>query len=160
VCVSLVTQHAKRMRHIVTCGLSCKMALFPKKKLLNIKCVLIPIQLLSGTFLILRKIQRDITNVRTSSCELPVILSDMAKLVVFRKFANTPKYWRVLNHVRIASSSILPFHHPNDHRRNTSRVRGQTPSGLKVEAVRSPAASLSVNYAIAHDYNINGGTTL
>jgi hypothetical protein len=41
---------------------------------LNIKCVFsFSLQLLSETLLILRRIQRDIINVRTSSCKVPVI---------------------------------------------------------------------------------------
>ena len=49
---------------------------FSKKKLLNIKCVFwFSLQLLLETFLVLRRIQRDIAiNVKTSSCKLPVNL--------------------------------------------------------------------------------------
>jgi len=48
------------------------------KKLLNVKCVFWSyLQLLSGTFLILRRIQRDIIiNVHKSSCKVPLLLSD------------------------------------------------------------------------------------
>jgi len=42
--------------------------------LLNIKCVLIFSTNLPETFLIVRRIQRDITNVSKSSCKVPVIL--------------------------------------------------------------------------------------
>jgi len=48
--------------------------------LLNVKCVLIFSTSFSPTFLILRRSQRHIivyTDVRRSSCELTVILSDM-----------------------------------------------------------------------------------
>jgi hypothetical protein len=74
------------MRHIVMCDLPCstiffyishKRHHFLKKKLLNIKCVLVFLQILSETFLILRIIQRDmIKQVYWYSCEvgLPVIL--------------------------------------------------------------------------------------
>jgi hypothetical protein len=46
------------------------------KKLLNIKCVFwFSVQLLSETFLILRRIQQDIIiNIHRSSCKVPVIL--------------------------------------------------------------------------------------
>jgi hypothetical protein len=48
------------------------------KKLLNIKCVFwFYLQLLSETFLILRRIQLDIiVNVHRSSCKVPLLLSD------------------------------------------------------------------------------------
>ena len=47
-----------------------------KKKLLSIKCVFwFPLQLLFDTFLILRRIRRDIViNVKTSSCKMSVII--------------------------------------------------------------------------------------
>ena len=46
------------------------------KKLLIIKCVFgFPLKLLSGTFIIVRRIQRDIViDVPTCSCKVPVIL--------------------------------------------------------------------------------------
>ena len=82
---ALLIQHAKSMRHILASfvaprfplnfsTLSHKRCDF-REKLLNIKCVfLFSLQLLSKTFLILRRIQRNIVkNVETSSCKLPVI---------------------------------------------------------------------------------------
>jgi hypothetical protein len=84
--VALVVQHANRVRHIVKSlvtplppyfsTLSYKRHDFRKKKLLNIKCVFwFFLQALSKTFLILRRIERDIyINVRTYSCKVPVIL--------------------------------------------------------------------------------------
>ena len=50
--------------------------IFEKKKLRNTKCVFwFSVQLLSQTFIILRRIQRDmIKNVYRSSCKVPVIL--------------------------------------------------------------------------------------
>jgi len=75
VCVALGTKDALRMRQIVICGrpgstiffhIISKTAVFqpppslPKKKLLNIKHVFrVFLQLLSETFLILRRIERD-----------------------------------------------------------------------------------------------------
>jgi len=49
--------------------------IFRKKKLLNVKCVFcFSLQLLSETFLILRRIQQDnITTVCRSSCKVPII---------------------------------------------------------------------------------------
>jgi len=64
-------QHAMRMRHIVICGLPHFIILphfltngtiFEKKKLLNTKCVFwYSQQILSETFIILRRNERDIT---------------------------------------------------------------------------------------------------
>ena len=81
--VTLLIPHATRMLHIVTsfvAPLASKLSHnghdFRKKKLLNIKCVFrFSVQLLSRTFLILSGIQLDtVTNVKTSSCKVPVIL--------------------------------------------------------------------------------------
>jgi hypothetical protein len=80
VCVALVIQHAKRMRRIRTIISFPRYlthgTIFVKKKLLNIKCAFsFSLQLLSETFLILRRIQRDIViNVKTSSRKVPVII--------------------------------------------------------------------------------------
>jgi hypothetical protein len=84
---ALLIQHSTRIRHIVTSfvapmappyilTLSHKRCDFrKKKKFSNIKCLfLFSISLLSKTFLILRRIQRNIVkNVETSSCKVPVI---------------------------------------------------------------------------------------
>jgi hypothetical protein len=79
-------QHAKRMYRIILShvvlpavpnfsALSNKRRDFQKKKLLNINYVLNFLYNMSGIFIILRRIQRDITiNVRSSSCTIPVIL--------------------------------------------------------------------------------------
>jgi hypothetical protein len=84
--VALYIQHVTRVRHTV---LSFVAPVAPpyiliylvnntifEKKLLNIKCVFsFSLQLLFETFLILRRIQRDIViNVKTSSCKVPDIL--------------------------------------------------------------------------------------
>ena len=73
------------MRHIVTSFVANRSPLYIStlsehgvifgKKLLNIKCVfLFSLKRLSETFLILRRIQRDIVkNVETSSCKVSVI---------------------------------------------------------------------------------------
>jgi len=74
-----------RMRHIAICGLPRFYNIFPhylingtifEKKLLKTKCVFwISLQLLSVTFLILRRNERDvITDVYRSSCKVPVIV--------------------------------------------------------------------------------------
>jgi hypothetical protein len=105
VSVTLVIQHAKRMRRIVLLSVVClalpyfstlshKLHDFGKK-FLNIKYVFwFFLQLLSETFLILRRIQRDIIiNVHRSLCKVPLLLSDFNEtwrlLTYFRKI---PKY--------------------------------------------------------------------
>jgi hypothetical protein len=65
------------------------------KKLLNIKCVFwFSLQLLSETFLILGRIQRDIIiNVHRPSCKVPLLLSDFNETWIFsRDFRNILKY--------------------------------------------------------------------
>ena len=87
-CLALVIEHAKGMRHIVLSSVACLAlqylsSLSPKrhdflgKKNTNHKMlVLIFSTPVCQTFLILRKIQRDILiNVETSSREVPVILA-------------------------------------------------------------------------------------
>ena len=81
-----------RMRHIILSSVAClAVQYFPtlyhkrhdfRKQFLNIKlCFVFSLQILSDTFLILRRIQRDmITNVFWSSCNVPVVLSDIIKL--------------------------------------------------------------------------------
>jgi hypothetical protein len=56
--------------------LSHKRHNFRKRVVEHKMCILFSLQLLSETFLILRRIERDIINVHTSSCEagLPIIL--------------------------------------------------------------------------------------
>jgi hypothetical protein len=84
VSVALVIQHAKRMRRIIMWPVRFY-HIFPHyllngtifgETLLNIKHVLwFSLQLLSETFLILRRFQRHIiTNVHSSSCKVPDIL--------------------------------------------------------------------------------------
>ena len=81
--VDLPMQHATRMRHTVICGvsgsttfsiLSQKWQDFPKNIIEHKMCGFIFSTTLSKTFLILRRIQRDIViNVKTSLCKGPVI---------------------------------------------------------------------------------------
>jgi len=75
VSVALGIQHARRVRHIVVCGLSGCTNIFPhfllngtifekkrkkKKEVLETKCeILFPLQILSVTFLILRRNEPD-----------------------------------------------------------------------------------------------------
>ena len=84
--VALLIKHATRMRHIVTSFVAPHappyFSTLPhkrhdfKKKLLNIKCAFwFSLQLLPKTFLILRRLQRDIAiSVKTTSHKILVIL--------------------------------------------------------------------------------------
>jgi len=86
VSVALVIQHAKRMRHIILSFVACTAVLHFStsnkndtnlgKCPLNMKCSLwFSVQILSETFLILMRIQRDvIINVHWSSCLVTFIL--------------------------------------------------------------------------------------
>ena len=85
VTVSLGVQHAKRVHHIFIGGLPRLYKIFPhylindtifkKKKILNIKYVLIYSTNFSENFFIARRNERDmIKNVYLSSCEGPDIL--------------------------------------------------------------------------------------
>ena len=79
-CAGLLIQHETRMRHIVCVlsppyfsTLSHKRHDF-RKALLNRKCVLFSVQLLFETFLILRRIRRDIVvSLEKLSCKVPII---------------------------------------------------------------------------------------
>ena len=59
--------------------------IFGKKKLLNVKCMFwFSLQNLFETFLILRRIQRyNVINVKTSSCKVPLFLSDFNGTWIF-----------------------------------------------------------------------------
>jgi hypothetical protein len=83
--VTLVTQHARRMRLIILSCVACRVVSYFstfihkrhdfRKTLLNIQSVFwFSIQSLSETFLILEKIQGDIINVRRSLRKVHVIL--------------------------------------------------------------------------------------
>ena len=86
VSVALIIQHVKRMRRTILPSVAClELAYFSiylingkifGKKLLNTKCVFwFSLQLLSETFLILRRNERDmISNVYGSSCAILVIV--------------------------------------------------------------------------------------
>jgi hypothetical protein len=83
--VTLGIQYAKRMRRIILSSVAClavpnvstlshKRYDFRKNVTEHKLCVLISLQLLSETFLIIRRIQQDIIiNVHRSSCKVPVI---------------------------------------------------------------------------------------
>jgi hypothetical protein len=86
--VALVIQHAKRMRRVILSSVAClplphfstlfhKRHDFRKNVTGQKTCVLIFSTNLSETFLIVRRIKRDITiNVHRSSCKVPLLLSD------------------------------------------------------------------------------------
>jgi hypothetical protein len=82
VSVAVFIQHVKRMRRIILSSVAClALQYFStlshkrhdfRKRLLNIKCFFwLCLQLLSETYLILRRLQRDtIINVRRSACKI------------------------------------------------------------------------------------------
>ena len=84
--LALLIRHAKRTHRIILSSVAClALPYFPHylingtifgKTLLNTECVFrFSLQMLSETFLILRRIQQDIyINVRMSSCNVSVIL--------------------------------------------------------------------------------------
>ena len=92
--VALLIEHATRMRYIVMSFLAPLAQLYfwtvshkrhDLKRLLNTKCVFsFSLKRLSETFIILTRIKRDIvTNVKTSPCKVPLLLSDFNYLCIF-----------------------------------------------------------------------------
>jgi hypothetical protein len=108
--VALGMQHAMRMRHIAICGLPRSNNTFPhylingtvfqEIKLLKTKCVFwFPVQLFSGTFLTLRRTERDvIKTVYRSLYKVPVFLSDFNESWIlpttFRKMRKYHVSWK------------------------------------------------------------------
>ena len=86
-------QHAVRMRRIVICGLLRSIIFFHiisqtapfSKNLLNTKCVFwIPLQILPEAFLILRKIERDMTKMSSGlHVKYPLILPYFHTILIF-----------------------------------------------------------------------------
>ena len=84
VSVSLIIQHAKRMRLIIWSSVACLPTYFStlfhkrhdyQKKISNIICVLIISTTLSQTYLLLIRIQHDITvSLHWSSGNVPIII--------------------------------------------------------------------------------------
>ena len=94
--VALCIQHAMRMRNIVIRGPYGYTIFFPHyltngtifggggEKLLNIKCVFwFTLQMVHETFLILRRLRRNIINVHRSSCKVPAVLLDLHEALIF-----------------------------------------------------------------------------
>jgi hypothetical protein len=107
VSVCLVIRHTTRMRRYCRLWLVWLYHIFPHylikgtifgKTLLNLKCVFwFSLQLLSETFLILRRIQRDmIIKAHRSSCKVPIVLSDFNETWMFstdcRKILKIPNF--------------------------------------------------------------------
>jgi len=97
--VDLGIQHATRMRHIVNCGASGSTMFFPhylsngkifEKELLYIKkCILISLQLLSETFVILKRYDhKHILVFVCSTCYSCLILMKVIFLWIFEKYTN------------------------------------------------------------------------
>jgi hypothetical protein len=106
VLIALVSKHAEHLCCSTSSSMDClvlpyfytlsyKWHKFWKKKVLNTKCVLLfPLQLLSATFLILKRIkQGSIMNVHRSWCKVPVFLSDFSQILIFKTgFQKIKKY--------------------------------------------------------------------
>ena len=128
--VSLVTQHSLHVRYTVICGLSASATIFhvisymarlKGQKLFNIKHVLLfCLQSFSDTFLILRRIQRDIIiNVRRYSSEVPVILGRFSwYLNILYGFSE--KNSQMLIFIKILSTRVESF------MRKDNQTEGQT----------------------------------
>jgi hypothetical protein len=110
--VALAIQHARRMHHTVICGLfsSAKFfhvisqtALFSKKKLSNTKRLFrFPLQLLSETFLVIRRTERDMMKrVYSSSCTVP-----LQHLYCYSEFYPMGSIFKESFHLRF----IVPVH--------------------------------------------------
>ena len=123
-------QHVMRMRHVVICGLFGPTTLShkrhdfrkKKKKLFDIKCVLwFSLQLLSETFLFLRRIQRDmIKNVKRPSCTVPVILVSLSRNLEFSR--QIFEYSNIKFHENPSSGSrAVPYGRTDGHDKANSR---------------------------------------
>ena len=111
VSVALVIQHAMRVRRVILSSvaspatqyfstLSHRRHDFRKKKLLNIKCVFwFSLQLLSETFLILRRTERDMIKSHRSSCEVPIIR--VRRLWNLSFFDRSSNYTQISNLMKI-----------------------------------------------------------
>jgi len=110
--IAFVIRHAKRMHHVILSSAACpalqhylphyliKGTIFAKK-LFNIKCMFwTSLQLLSQTYLILRRIQRDIiTNLRNYSrkvprCSCQIWMKLNFSRQIFEKCSDTKISWK------------------------------------------------------------------
>ena len=119
--VAFVIQYVKRVRHIMLSSVArlavpyffhiiSQTVRFSENMLLNIKCVFwFSLQIFFEAFLILRRIQRDVINVKTPSCKVPIILvrfsrnfissTDFRKTLKYQKFIEIRSVWAELFHV-------------------------------------------------------------
>ena len=146
--VVLVIQYAKRMRHVILSSVACQVSPhsstlshkrqnFCNKTVIEHKASVLISSANSHSlqFLIVRRIQRDIINVDTSPCKVPVILvrirwnlsfldrfsensssltrvvtcgqTDMTKLIVaFRNFANAPDNGLAKNNLLVGPKTL------------------------------------------------------
>ena len=116
---ALFIQHAKRMRHIILSTVVCPalpnfFTLFPKrhnfrkKKIEHRICVLISRHILSETFLIVTRNERNIiTNLHRISCKVPLFLSDFISLGFSRQIFEKSAYIK-FHYIQSSGSRVVP----------------------------------------------------
>jgi hypothetical protein len=134
--MALVIQDANRMRLVIQSSVACLApihfsTLSHKRqdfffggggKLLNIKFVFwFSLQFISKTFFILKRIQRDIINVSTSLCKIPVILVRLCwNLHFLDRFSKKAQLSNLIN-IRPEGAELFDADGQTDDQRQTER---------------------------------------